>query len=301
MNRVALLVPCFNAARFVAPFVAMVRAQRQPYDEILFYDDASTDDTVPQLEALGCKVIRGETNHGAAHARNQLLPAATADYIHFHDIDDELDRDFVAALLPHVRPDRAAACAFQRRRSDGRIEREDRFRDMPERSPGVAYFINHFLTFNAVIYPRALLQKVGGFDEALRIHEDLHLLLRLAATGLDYFYEDRILTTWQLRRDSTYHSAQPSRIAAGQLECLADLCQRWPMETRRALGPTFLELAWKFHMLDDLPNRQRAASLAASCGARTINDRGSKIRWLSRLFGPALTYRLVRPAHAPGR
>ena len=293
MNRVALLVPCHNAARFVPPFLAMVRAQSRPYDEVLFFDDGSTDDTARLLLAAGCQVLRGEHNGGAAYARNRLLAATTADYVHLHDIDDELDPAFVATLLPDVRPDGAVCCAFQRRRPDGHVEREDRFRDLPVAGPRVAYFIDHFLTFNAVIYPRAVLRELGGFEESLRIHEDLHLLLRVAASGLPYVYHDRILTTWQLRGDSTYHAAESRHIAAGLLDCLADLNRRWPRKIRRELGPTLLDLAWQFHAWRDTENTRRAARLAQSCGQWSIANRGGRMRWLSRLFGPVGAYWLL--------
>jgi glycosyltransferase involved in cell wall biosynthesis len=295
MPRVALLVPCYNAANFIAPFLAMVRAQTRPYDEIRFYDDASTDDSVQRIGAAGMHVLRGEHNHGAAYARNRLLAATSAEFIHFHDVDDELDPAFVATLLPRVTPDRAACSAYRRRLNDGRIQREDRFRDLPIAGPRVAYFLEHFLHFNAVIYPRVALLEAGGFNEKLRISEDVHLLLRLAATNLGFHYHDEVLTTWQLRPDSTFHSRGARGAALGILEALADLVENWPAVPRRELGPTLLETAWTLNQLGDPEQARRAARLAEQCGERRIDNRGRRARWLSRWFGPACYFRYFAP------
>lgn len=271
----------------------MIRAQKRHYDEVLFFDDSSTDGTAHLIESAGFTVLRGAENRGAAHARNRLLAATSADYVHFHDVDDELDPRFVESLLPYVGKNQAACCAFRRRWPDGRTEREDRLRDLPTSPPDrIRYLTEHFLTFNAAIYPRTALLELEGFEETLRIHEDLHLLLRLAASNLAFVYHDQILTTWQLRANSTYHSTDERAIAVQRLNCLGDLCRRWSRTTRRALGPALMEIAWQFHIWGDASNALHAARLARVCGQRSIRSRGRRILWLSKLLGPVLYYRL---------
>lgn len=272
----------------------MVRAQIRPYDEVLYYDDYSSDDTAGRLESAGCRVIRGVQNRGAAYGRNRLLATTNADFVHFHDIDDRLEAAFVATLLPRAGPNRASFCAYRRTSMDGRADKEDRFRDFPATGPRVAYFLDHFLTFNAVIYPKKALQELGGFAEWLRIHEDLHLLLRLGATDLQFSYEDVILTTWQQRRDSTFVSADSQTIEAGQLDCISDLASRWPRTTRRELGPMLLDLAWSFHVRRDFDRASKAAALARVCGQWTISNRGDRLQFISAVLGPVGTYRLIR-------
>jgi glycosyltransferase involved in cell wall biosynthesis len=69
---ITLLVPCYNAAAFLPRLWETVRAQMRPFDELLCYDDASTDNTVAVARALGATVICGERNAGPAFARNDL-------------------------------------------------------------------------------------------------------------------------------------------------------------------------------------------------------------------------------------
>lgn len=291
MPDISLLVPSYQSIRFVEPFLRMARGQSRPYNRILFYDDGSTDGTTAFLRSLGCDVIEGSANRGAAYARNRLLEACATEFVHFHDIDDDLDPEFVRRLLPHASANRASVCAFQRRRPDCSIARLDRFERIPKGKGRIAYFLEHFLSFNAAIYPRQVILAEGGFNEQLRVSEDVNLLLRLAASGLEFHYEDAILTTWQLREDSTYHSTIGNGGAAlAMLECLRDLSARWHSSLRAELGPTALETAWTLFSQEDAQNALAAARLAQYCGAWVVGNRGGKIQIISRLVGPHLTY-----------
>ena len=99
--KTALLIPCHNAAAYLPRLWQTVRAQTRPFDAVFCYDDASEDNTAAVAEALGAQVIRSETNRGPAHARNALLHACQAEWIHFHDADDLLTRN-VRALTRAV-------------------------------------------------------------------------------------------------------------------------------------------------------------------------------------------------------
>ena len=294
MKRLALLVPCHNAERFVAPFLAMVAAQTRPYDEVIFFDDASSDDTARRLEEAGQRVIRGDVNRGAAHARNRLLEAASAEYVHFHDIDDRPDPDLARVLSEGVGPGRAACCAYRRVWEDSGHASEDRFPDLPRGADRVGFFLERFLHFNAAAYPREALLGLGGYNEALRIHEDLHFLLRIAASGLEFAYTDRVLTDWRLRAGSTFHSVPTAKIARLKLVCLEDLAARWPAGLRSRLGPAVLALAWQLHERGDVAATRRAAALAERCGVVCVPDRGGRLRWISRVLGVGLAFEWLR-------
>lgn len=287
---VALLVPCHNAARFVPRFLGLVAAQRVPYAEVLFYDDASTDGTAGLLQAAGVQVLRGERNRGAAFARNRLLEASRSPHVHFHDVDDDLDPDFLRELAPLLGPDTAACCAYERVHPDGSVTEVDRFTGLEGCRQRVGYFVEHFLTFNAAIYPRAALTAAGGFPEHLRLSEDLHLLLRLAASPLRFRYRDRVLTRWLLRPDSTHHSAGKQRRAEATLECFLHLSRQLPPGEARQLGRPLLELAWDLLSQEQGPGAVRAAETAERIGEWVIRNRGKRLLLYSLLLGPARTY-----------
>ena len=66
----SVIIPCYNAARFLPEAVASVRAQDWAPLEILVVDDGSTDDSAEVARRLeGLRLIQ-KPNGGAASARN---------------------------------------------------------------------------------------------------------------------------------------------------------------------------------------------------------------------------------------
>ena len=67
---VAVIVPTYNHARFLAAAIRSITAQSQPADEILVVDDGSQDDPASVLRGFSdVKLLRRE-NGGLAAARN---------------------------------------------------------------------------------------------------------------------------------------------------------------------------------------------------------------------------------------
>jgi len=88
--RISVVIPAYNAGRYIGRAIDSVLAQTRPPDEIIVVDDGSTDDTAAVVRGYGDKVrfIRQE-NAGASVARNTGIEAATGDWIAFLDADDE--------------------------------------------------------------------------------------------------------------------------------------------------------------------------------------------------------------------
>src|SRR5262245_11965173 len=101
--RTALLVPCYNAARFLPRLREQVDRLAPAFDEVLLADDASTDNTASLAESFGFRVMRLPANLGPGGARNVLAGATNADWLHFHDVDDELAPDYLARVQPLAR------------------------------------------------------------------------------------------------------------------------------------------------------------------------------------------------------
>lgn len=92
---ISLLVPCYNAENYIKQFLQRVNKLNGHFDEILFFDDGSTDRTNDILKELDCIFFTGEINKGPGYARNELAKKSNFKYIHFHDVDDDFDVDFV--------------------------------------------------------------------------------------------------------------------------------------------------------------------------------------------------------------
>jgi hypothetical protein len=90
---VSVIIPMHNASATVTRVVESFLAIEACAVEVIVVDDASTDDSVAQVNALGrpeVTVERFETNHGAGVARNRGFERATGRYALFFDADDEI-------------------------------------------------------------------------------------------------------------------------------------------------------------------------------------------------------------------
>lgn len=88
---VSIIVPAYNAARWLRETIDSVLAQTYPDFELVIVDDASTDDTVAIARDTGdprVRVIESEKNAGAAISRNVGIEAARGEYLAFLDADD---------------------------------------------------------------------------------------------------------------------------------------------------------------------------------------------------------------------
>ncbi len=119
MKTVSILVPMYNAERYIEQCAQSLFAQSYPHCEFVFVDDASTDHTLEQLRltadqyahrAEQIKVVELKANGGVAAARNAALDAASGDYILFVDADDWVDRQIVEMLVIRTIETQAQIC-----------------------------------------------------------------------------------------------------------------------------------------------------------------------------------------------
>src|SRR5688500_5518581 len=116
---VAVVMPAYNAERFVADAVRSVLAQTHADLELLIVDDGSTDGAadVARAQADGRVRVLTVPNGGPSRARNVALAAAPPSrYVAFVDADDLWDRGKLAAqvALLDARPELVAVGCLMR-------------------------------------------------------------------------------------------------------------------------------------------------------------------------------------------
>ncbi|MGO9094422.1 MAG: glycosyltransferase family 2 protein [Bryobacteraceae bacterium] len=182
MNRplVSVVIPCYNAARFLPEAVANVLAQRYEPLEILLVDDGSTDSTPEMAPGLAPEVryLRQE-NRGPSAARNLGLRETRGEIIAFLDADDlwpdgKLDLQ-VGRLLQDPALDLVSGRVRYVELPGGRIP-DLRFETSDRELPGIL--------IGSAVYRRRAFAVVGGFDESLRYSEDHDWFLRAREADL---------------------------------------------------------------------------------------------------------------------
>lgn len=87
--RVSVVIPAYNAARFLEETLDSVLVQTCPPDEILVVDDGSTDETASLAsQYIPAVDVISQANAGESAARNLGLKRASGDWIAWLDADD---------------------------------------------------------------------------------------------------------------------------------------------------------------------------------------------------------------------
>jgi glycosyltransferase involved in cell wall biosynthesis len=98
---VSILIPAYNAEKWVADTIKSALAQTWPNKEIIIVDDGSRDNTLNiarTFESKSVKVI-AQQNAGACKARNKALSFAQGSYIQWLDADDILHPEKITLQL----------------------------------------------------------------------------------------------------------------------------------------------------------------------------------------------------------
>ncbi|MCY7349505.1 MAG: glycosyltransferase [Cytophagaceae bacterium] len=199
--KLSIITPTHNRLHFLKEAIASVqRNTTQPLDltlEHVVHDCGSTDGTRSWLEteAKGLIPVFSEKKIPPGRARNVAV-----EQVRRGDTDDEfllpLDDDdlllqrtahhFVYALTQEATPAQWAVSDFLRMDETGRyLPGEDyygwRFDSVPAMLQAI-FSASHFIQGN-VCYRRSLFDRVGGYDPALTMAEDLDLYVRFLLDG----------------------------------------------------------------------------------------------------------------------
>jgi glycosyltransferase involved in cell wall biosynthesis len=210
-----LLIPAYNATRFLPRLLKSARQQTIPFDEIWVYDDCSTDGTAAVADQLGARVVYGNVNRGCTFAKSVLVGHTTCDWIHFHDADDLLLPKFVATARSWMPQDDVDVVAFgcEERWEDTRelisVSSPD---DRLLGSDPVGYNIRYKINAISGIYRRNAFVAAGGFDldPDVLYNEDCACHCKLARAGLR-FRGDTTVTVVNLRQPSSMWTANAAK------------------------------------------------------------------------------------------
>lgn len=174
------------AGPFLAEALDSLTAQTESRYQLIVVDDGSPDPGA--VRDLACRVpgavVLRRDGVGPAAARNAAAARADGEWLAFLDDDDRWHPDRLAAQVAQLsaRPDAVAGyCGMRTIDADGKVlvpadqvAVRDRA-DIARRRTGI-------LLPNLMVR-RSVFVEVGGFDGALRLAEDLDLLLRVCERG----------------------------------------------------------------------------------------------------------------------
>jgi glycosyltransferase involved in cell wall biosynthesis len=288
---ISVVVPCFNAERYIGQCVSACLDQEPEPCEIILVDDGSTDGTSEALEALsrqhpGRIMTSRQPNAGANSARARGVALARGDWLYLVDADDYPLPGAFAALGAVPDADIAFGNAI-------RVDEQGRFIDRRDQAPPVAHAVAAML-FRAPLMGSALVRRASSGPFWKAEHEkvgEFFYFASLAAHGARACHVEADCVAYR------QHDA-PTRLTN----------RAWDLSA--ALGPAFLELsfsaardsvlasyiAWA---LRDLALRSPDPDAAERLRARAREMNGSLLRMLpfaTRWYGPGRVARILLDA-----
>jgi len=207
---VSVIMPIYNRAHLVPRVVGSLSAQTYRNLDIVIADDCSNDDLPGAVAALHdprVRIVRRETNGGAAAARNTGVAAARGALIAFHDSDDyctadridlsvrallALPRDYIGVYGARLIYNEVAEGNYGMMRTE--------ILPRPGTWPLSGDLSGCTMQGNMINFPTLLvkveaLRAAGPLDVLLRQNEDWDLCLRLTRQGKFGFVPEPLVLT----------------------------------------------------------------------------------------------------------
>ena len=183
---VTILMPAYNAGRFLGEAIQSVLDQSFRGWELWVLDDGSTDDTRAVGERFRKQdarilVFPNQENLGRTRTLNRALARVETEFCARHDADDRshVDRLSKQVALLRDRPEVGLCSSFMRMMDEG--GRELRVWEYPTGSAELrqAMLQQNCICHGAVIFRTERCREVGGYRELFRYAEDYDLWLRM--------------------------------------------------------------------------------------------------------------------------
>jgi glycosyltransferase involved in cell wall biosynthesis len=205
---VSIIIPCYNAERFLAETLESAFVQSYRHTEIIVVDDGSTDRT-PQLIRSCGERVRADfgPNRGASAARNRGTALARGEFIQYLDSDDLLVPDAIERRVAALQTTGADIAYSDWEKlvevEPGAFEVHDpivrRIEDIHP-NPSIA-LITYFWAPPAVLtYRRSIVDKIGGWKEWLPVIQDARFLQDAAFVGGRFAHVQGIGARYRIHR-----------------------------------------------------------------------------------------------------
>lgn len=207
---VSVVIPCFNATRYIPETLNSLRAQTFRDFEVILVNDGCPD--TENLERI-LEPYRDEIRYlksgkwaSISESRNNAIQASNARYIALLDADDLWEPDYLEVQVGILEQDPSIALVYPNARYFGEGSWVGRtFMEMnpSEGEVTMEKLISREITvFISVTARRESLIRAGLFDPQVRGGEDWDLWMRVFRTGGKIAYHRQVVARYRLRLGS---------------------------------------------------------------------------------------------------
>jgi glycosyltransferase involved in cell wall biosynthesis len=256
--KVSILIPCFNADRWIGQAIETALAQTWLDKELIVIDDGSTDRSLDVIKSFG-DCVRWETgpNRGGGAVRNRLLALAQGNWLQYLDADDWLIPDKVAGQMAFLRAHAAADIVFSPVILEQWSETESRQELLPIPEPHDPWILLarwYLPQTGALLWRKQAILDVGGWKDDQPCCQEHELYLRLLMAEKRFVYCEPTGAVYRQWSETTLCKRDKLEVAQRRLEILQSTetflagREKLTPERRQALNVARLEIArttWK--------------------------------------------------------
>ena len=265
----SVIIPALNEAENLTRNLPQVRAQLAPADELLVIDNGSSDESAAAAAKCGAEVIH-ELVRGRSQARNAGIRRARSEILVFLDADCTPQAGWLAELLkPFENP--SIGCVAGAIQTIGTGTPFSNYLVNKGHLAQSVYFEHPFHPYAATgnaAFRRAVLERIGFFDEALWAGHDADLSWRMQLETT-YKIAAAPLAIVSHKQDLSFNGflKQKRRHAQG-----AVLLYKKYQHYRQAEVASFKEIYWEYRSIGKRGFDCLAQLLAARLGLKSSLD-----------------------------
>ncbi|MFB2935695.1 glycosyltransferase [Aerosakkonemataceae cyanobacterium BLCC-F154] len=262
---VSIIIPCFNAQRWLSEAIDSCLQQTYPNIEIIVIDDGSTDNSLEIIKSYKDRIIWDTgINKGGNYARNKGFALSKGEYIQYLDADD------------YILPEKIANQVQAFEKMEGDVIYSD-WRYKKHLSDGSSYldsveicgpkndFLESLLSNDqwvplvGLLFTREAIINKGCWDESLKAAQDRDFLMTIAINGGKFVYQPGCDSIYRRHDDITVSTScrlrwlnshsQVMERAEKKLFQLGKLSQNY----RQALAKAYFKFG-RDYLYDQFPN-----------------------------------------------
>jgi glycosyltransferase involved in cell wall biosynthesis len=246
--KVSVVIASYNYGRFLPHAIDSAIAQTYGNVEVVLVDDGSTDETPevikPYSQKSLIKYVRIE-NSGQAVAKNTGIRNATGEFIAFLDADDMWDVSKLERQMLHFTRENVGVvyCSANDIDTEGNFKPKDPITSrysLPRTGNILKYLVlDNFIPFSSAVVRKTCFEKLGVFDESLKMGIDWDLWLRLSL-HYEFVFVDSPLLHYrvghsdQMSKNVEERQRCSDRIINGFIEAHPDRISRWTIRKAQA-------------------------------------------------------------------
>jgi glycosyltransferase involved in cell wall biosynthesis len=189
MATITVIIPMYSYGCYLAEAIESVLAQTVKPDEIICVSDGAIDNSVEIAKKYPVKIIE-KKNGGLASARNAGIREATSEYVMSFDSDDIMRPNCIEEHMKLADKNTIVTCGLMAFGSESYTAR-----------PEVASYellMKRNVIYSNSVFPKNLWEKVGGFDENMKLGlEDWEFWIRCAKAGAKFVTSDEVCLLWR--------------------------------------------------------------------------------------------------------